>query len=338
MAEAVLGATMVGEAAEVEPVEEMTISKTTHTITIITIISNTAGIRTTEIIVTSILTIDSKTINIINTAPAAILRTNSRSVVQVVDSKIRDRKLHRTKIITEAVTTNSSSIHRHIKTFINSRILVITSIIRTATLIRTEDMVAAKTIIIARVSISLISSSTIVVGLVAQVTTSSSSIRTYNLNYRRQDLSNIHLATLTSKEAVAVSSSITRRRQVHSLTKEAATISSSSISLAVAINSTITRINTREEAECNRLISHTTHKGNTEDNKWANQSTAAITRILAITITINNKTIMATRVITIITTAAAVTITAVAVVAATNNTDNSEHRVINVEESTEKSC
>ena len=52
MEEAVLGATMVGGVAEVEPVEETTISKTTHTIRIIIIISNTAGIKTTEIIVT----------------------------------------------------------------------------------------------------------------------------------------------------------------------------------------------------------------------------------------------------------------------------------------------
>ena len=142
----------------------------------------------------------------------AILRTNSRSVVQVVGSKIRDRKLHRTMIITEVVTTNSSNIHRHIKTFINSRILVITSNISTVTLIRTEDMVVAKTIIIARVSSISISSSTIMMGLVAQVMTSSSSIRTYILAYRRKDLSSIHLAILISKEAVVVSSSITRRR------------------------------------------------------------------------------------------------------------------------------
>lgn len=52
MEEAVLGATMVGGVAEVEPVEETIISKTTHTIRIIIIISNTAGIKTTEIIVT----------------------------------------------------------------------------------------------------------------------------------------------------------------------------------------------------------------------------------------------------------------------------------------------
>ena len=52
MEEAVLGATMVGGVAEVELVEETTISKTTHTIRIIIIISNTAGIKTTEIIVT----------------------------------------------------------------------------------------------------------------------------------------------------------------------------------------------------------------------------------------------------------------------------------------------
>ena len=52
MEEAVLGATMVGGVAEVEPVEETTISKTTHTIRIIIIISNTAGIKITEIIVT----------------------------------------------------------------------------------------------------------------------------------------------------------------------------------------------------------------------------------------------------------------------------------------------
>ena len=52
MEEAVLGATMVGGVAEVEPVEETIISKTTHTIRIIIIISNTAGIKITEIIVT----------------------------------------------------------------------------------------------------------------------------------------------------------------------------------------------------------------------------------------------------------------------------------------------
>ena len=52
MEEAVLGATMVGGVAEEEPVEETIISKTTHTIRIIIIISNTAGIKTTEIIVT----------------------------------------------------------------------------------------------------------------------------------------------------------------------------------------------------------------------------------------------------------------------------------------------
>ena len=47
-----LGATLVGEAVEVEPVEEMITSKTTNTTTVIITPSNTLGTRTTETIVT----------------------------------------------------------------------------------------------------------------------------------------------------------------------------------------------------------------------------------------------------------------------------------------------